>query len=134
MTCQSCGEPVKDHGESRETDFCVGLKAGDIHPIKGKEGRYSQQKDSTHLTGYDKESILVTHNWRFWLPHYSSPQMSAETWGLVEKLPVSFSLHRNLVIGTTDWYVYSGSPRGKKFKGETATLAICQAYLCQGEV
>jgi hypothetical protein len=126
MNCTQCQKPVDEHGESRETDWCIALREGLVYPTK--EGRWTRQKDNSHLAGYTKEHIL---GFTDWLPHYSFPTMSAETWELTKKLGYDWSLYPQedlfvLFLGIDDINPVI-------FNAPTPTLTICRAFLAKEE-
>ena len=76
------------------------------------------------------------------IPYYSSPSMSPETWGLVEKFNSRFALWQ-LDTGEEyefDWYLPSLKIskevgeicyKSRAVKAPTPTLAICRAFLAK---
>lgn len=146
MNCTICGKPVDEHGENEQTDICIVKKLG---------WKFSQEAPGIeYWCRINDESKKVTDG-GWWLragddkklgwacanpacgpliPHYSSPDMSADTWGLVERMGNAYILSNiskplyDIQIVTarivTDIYI----------KAPTPTLAICRAFLAQEEL
>ncbi len=119
MNCTVCGKDINDHVEDRSCDRCVAKKLGwaDIreYPQKmswasGLEGRLPNSDEWANI------------------PHYSSPEMSPETWGLVERFGNDFALWKN-VDGKGRWCCSKASTSVALTHALTPTLAICRAFL-----
>lgn len=116
MNCQICQKPVDEHGEGRKTDRCIAERLG------------------LNITLYTPtgDFYLDTAECCEPIPHYSSPTMSAETWGLAKEI----------VEGDDDWGL-SYNYRTEEYyfnlndfwgvPAPTPTLAICRAFLAMEE-
>lgn len=130
MNCTICKRPVDEHGESRETDICVYLKqypyekSGSwykVKVIKEETSFYIQEQ------GLAKLYVFLKHQ----VPHYSSPEMSAETWSLVERMPI---IEINNFAGDWQIIVYMNDMQFLyDIEAPTPTLAICRAFLAKEE-
>ena len=117
MDCTICSRPIDEHGEGRSTDRCIAKKLGWTRiSLQGTFG-------NKHWQAWDKEDNVVD------LPFYSSPEMSAATWGLFRDIslqrPASISFH--VEIG---WILDVGINDAFRIQtGHSETLAICRAFL-----
>jgi hypothetical protein len=122
MNCSVCKKPIEEHGESRETDRCVAEKLG------WKEIKL--WKETKDLDEYMEGRIPTPVGEWMAVPHYSSPEMSPETWGLVERMGVWFSVGHYISFGDDEGWSVSIEEGGEDFIiAPTPTLAICRAYL-----
>ena len=117
MNCIVCQKPVEEHGEGLHTDLCVARKAGWL--ISKKQGTWELISPEGITT---KTNVNACARQLF---DYSSPTMSADTWGLVE------SIDKNKALAIVryedgDWWV-------GKANAPTAPLAICRAFLAKEE-
>ena len=125
MNCTVCGKDVNDHNEGRNCDRCIAEKLG------------------LNITLYTPtgDFYLDTAECCEPIPHYSSPEMSAETWGLVEKMKEYFQERiadrwDTCSIDIT-WHGDKYFCKGNRADGwpnwsistPTPTLAICRAFL-----
>lgn len=116
--CTVCSQPVDEHLEGRKTDRCVAEKLG--WKEIGNDGGYKSGlhgRHPIHKKGCSTQGI----------PHYSSPTMSAETWGLTEKIDCEWSLYPE---GEQFVFFWDSDPHPYlTFKAPTASLAIIRAFL-----
>lgn len=143
MNCTVCGKPVEEHLEGRETDFCIGLATGLIkkvskgwYEIKKPTRSQTRQEKDTSLKARKKEIVMFGYP-DSWLPHYSSPSMSPETWGLLTE---AYKDSRVIYVGvsTNDNSIVWGAQIlfiDKQFEAyaPTPTLAVCRAFLAKEE-
>ena len=154
MNCTICKKPVEEHEEGRETDFCIGLATGRIKKVS--KGWYEIKVPNHLRTRTQPEAEIwikcrkkdITDHDR-WLPSYSDPTMSAETWGLVEKIAEieyvwstqleHLFYQKNLEMKYSVYVfgdeTYQGMTVRKcySFDAPTPTLAICRAFLAVEE-
>lgn len=139
--CTVCSKPVDEHLESEATDICVAKKLGwqyrqeaegfwcciDDYDIKKTDLGWWLEPNGNEKTGWACANPTCGPV----IPHYSSPTMSAECWGLVEKFEY-FYLTKDSdkkwsvmesVLGTTYDRIYAS----------TAPLAICRGFLAMVE-
>jgi hypothetical protein len=112
LNCTICKKPIEEHGEGLSTDMCIATKLG--LDVIGNSGRFRDPKDR-HITS---------------IPHYSSPEMNSDVWGLVESKKASMHIGTSASVG--DWGVHLYHPDGHFIgiiKAPTPTLAICRAFL-----
>lgn len=114
--CSVCKKPVDEHLEGRETDRCVAEKLGWNEQILHHRG-------VGKAPGYQNCSECFNL-----IPHYSSPTMSAEVWGLEKKLGVYFAVFKDFF--GEEWFCSWNAKQNLSAKAPTAPLAICRAFLC----
>ena len=139
MNCTICKKPVEEHEEGRETDFCIGLATGRIKKVS--KGWYEIKVPNLLRTRTQPEAEIwikcrkkdITDHGR-WLPSYSDPTMSAETWGLVEKME-DFRLMETIPREWLCNVMYRVGQASKEIRvlAPTPTLAICKAFLAVEE-
>lgn len=128
MNCTICKRPLEEHLEGCQTDKCVAEKLG-------YEARI-QADEVCNFLGFmrPKQTNLAWEP----TPHYSSPEMSAETWSLVERIGVMEINNIPNPPSGDDWQLVKIS-RGEEpyyvydINAPTPTLAICRAFLAMEE-
>ena len=139
MNCTICNEDVNDHVEGRSCDRCVAEKLGWNFQEESPEGMFCP---FPHGEMYERvwykspdDSLWCCSIHSDFIPHYSSPTMSAETWGLVERMrEKGFKLTAYEDCWNLQTQYLWIPEHSFRVQAPTPTLAIIRAFLGCEEV